>query len=134
MQRASDYGLKIGVVWWLLGMALASGYTIFTYRSFAGKVRAKSRAKFEGLSFPAVLALLQAQEDKPDPTEDHQPAQRTRNFDDPPRFHHDALSANLQILTLAGHQQVRTKDAVGTEKNQQNTGSEDQFGSHFRRV
>lgn len=36
--KAADYGLKIGLVWWLLGMALAGGYTIFTYRSFAGKI------------------------------------------------------------------------------------------------
>jgi cytochrome d ubiquinol oxidase subunit II len=36
--KAADYGLKIGLVWWLLGMALASTYTIFTYRSFAGKI------------------------------------------------------------------------------------------------
>src|SRR5262249_53884500 len=26
--KAADYGLKIGLVWWILGMALASGYTI----------------------------------------------------------------------------------------------------------
>jgi cytochrome d ubiquinol oxidase subunit II len=37
--KAADYGLKIGLVWWLIGMALASGYTIFTYRSFAGRIR-----------------------------------------------------------------------------------------------
>lgn len=37
--KAADHGLKIGIVWWFLGMALASGYTIFTYRSFAGKIK-----------------------------------------------------------------------------------------------
>lgn len=37
--KAADYGLKIGLVWWVLGMALATGYTLFTYRSFAGKIR-----------------------------------------------------------------------------------------------
>lgn len=36
--KAADYGLKIGLVWWILGMALAGGYTIFSYRSAAGKV------------------------------------------------------------------------------------------------
>jgi cytochrome bd ubiquinol oxidase subunit II len=36
--KAADYGLKVGLVWWLLGIAVAMCYTIFTYRSFAGKV------------------------------------------------------------------------------------------------
>jgi cytochrome d ubiquinol oxidase subunit II len=35
----SAYGLKVGLAWWIPGMALALGYTIFTYRHFAGKVR-----------------------------------------------------------------------------------------------
>lgn len=39
--KAADHGLKIGLVWWVIGMALASGYTIFTYRSFAGKISVK---------------------------------------------------------------------------------------------
>jgi cytochrome d ubiquinol oxidase subunit II len=37
--KAADYGLKIGLVWWTMGMALAAGYTVFVYRSFAGKIR-----------------------------------------------------------------------------------------------
>jgi cytochrome d ubiquinol oxidase subunit II len=37
--KASDYGLKIGLAWWPIGMALAGGYTIFTYRNFAGRLR-----------------------------------------------------------------------------------------------
>jgi cytochrome d ubiquinol oxidase subunit II len=37
--KAGDYGLKIGLVWWIFGMALASGYTLYTYRNFADKVR-----------------------------------------------------------------------------------------------
>jgi cytochrome d ubiquinol oxidase subunit II len=37
--KAADYGLKIGLTWWALGMLLASGYTIYNYRSFAGKIR-----------------------------------------------------------------------------------------------
>jgi cytochrome d ubiquinol oxidase subunit II len=36
--KAGAYGLKIGLVWWLIGMALAAGYFTFLYRSFAGKV------------------------------------------------------------------------------------------------
>src|SRR5262249_50751382 len=36
--KAGDYGLKIGLVWWIIGTALASGYFRFVYRSFAGKV------------------------------------------------------------------------------------------------
>ena len=36
--KAGDYGLKIGLIWWVLGMILAAGYFRFVYRSFAGKV------------------------------------------------------------------------------------------------
>ncbi len=36
--KASDHGLKIGLIWCAIGMALAVGYTIYTYRSFAGKI------------------------------------------------------------------------------------------------
>jgi len=32
--------LRIGLVWWIIGMALATGYFVFTYRNFAGKVKA----------------------------------------------------------------------------------------------
>ena len=38
--KAADYGLEVGLAWWIVGMALATGYTIFAYRSFAGKIRA----------------------------------------------------------------------------------------------
>jgi cytochrome d ubiquinol oxidase subunit II len=38
--KAADYGLRIGLLWWVIGMALAACYTIFTYRHFAGKIRA----------------------------------------------------------------------------------------------
>lgn len=37
---APQYGLEIGLIWFLPGMALATAYFIYTYRSFAGKVRA----------------------------------------------------------------------------------------------
>lgn len=36
--KAGAYGLKIGVVWWSIGILLAAGYFRFVYRSFAGKV------------------------------------------------------------------------------------------------
>ena len=36
--KAPDYGLKIGLVWWLIGMTLAVGYFVYVYRNFAGKV------------------------------------------------------------------------------------------------
>jgi cytochrome d ubiquinol oxidase subunit II len=36
--KAGNYGLKIGAVWWTIGIILAAGYFTFVYRSFAGKV------------------------------------------------------------------------------------------------
>ena len=36
--KAADYGLKVGLVWWVFAMILATGYFVFVYRSFAGKV------------------------------------------------------------------------------------------------
>jgi len=36
--KASDYGLKVGLIWWFLGIILATGYFIYVYRNFAGKV------------------------------------------------------------------------------------------------
>jgi cytochrome d ubiquinol oxidase subunit II len=36
--KAGDYGLKIGLMWWILGMILAAGYFTYVYRSFRGKV------------------------------------------------------------------------------------------------
>ncbi len=36
--KAGDYGLKIGLAWWILGIILAVGYVTYVYRSFAGKV------------------------------------------------------------------------------------------------
>jgi cytochrome bd ubiquinol oxidase subunit II len=38
--KAGAYGLRIGLVWWFIGMVLAVGYFTFVYRSFAGKVAA----------------------------------------------------------------------------------------------
>jgi cytochrome d ubiquinol oxidase subunit II len=36
---APPYGLKIGLVWFIPGMLLATGYFIYNYRSFSGKVK-----------------------------------------------------------------------------------------------
>ncbi|MBV9886666.1 MAG: cytochrome d ubiquinol oxidase subunit II [Acidobacteria bacterium] len=36
--KASDYGLKVGLVWWIIGMILVTIYFTFVYRSMAGKV------------------------------------------------------------------------------------------------
>jgi cytochrome bd ubiquinol oxidase subunit II len=44
--KAGDYGLRIGLIWWAIGIALAIGYFVFTYRQFAGKV--KANAEHEG--------------------------------------------------------------------------------------
>ncbi len=35
---ANEYGLSVGLVWWLVGIVLASGYFIYVYRAFRGKV------------------------------------------------------------------------------------------------
>jgi cytochrome d ubiquinol oxidase subunit II len=37
--QAGPYSLRVGLVWWLLGIALAVLYFSFLYRSFRGKVR-----------------------------------------------------------------------------------------------
>jgi len=36
--QAGAYGLKVGLIWWTIGMILAAGYFTHVYRSFAGKV------------------------------------------------------------------------------------------------
>ena len=36
---APRYGLEVGMIWFLPGIALAIGYFVYNYRSFAGKVR-----------------------------------------------------------------------------------------------
>ncbi len=36
---APIYGLKVGLAWWIPGMALAAAYTTFVYRRFSGKIR-----------------------------------------------------------------------------------------------
>lgn len=37
--KAADYGLKIGLVWWVIGAALAATYFVYVNRKFAGKVK-----------------------------------------------------------------------------------------------
>lgn len=37
--KAADYGLRIGLIWWSIGMVLCTGYFVFLYRHFAGKVK-----------------------------------------------------------------------------------------------
>ena len=34
----ADYGLRVGLLWFVPGMLLVTGYFVFAYRSFAGKV------------------------------------------------------------------------------------------------
>ena len=36
---AQPYGLSVGLMWFIPGIALATGYFVYTYRSFSGKVR-----------------------------------------------------------------------------------------------
>ena len=35
---AAEYGLYVGLAWWIPGMALAALYSVFVYRHFSGKV------------------------------------------------------------------------------------------------
>ncbi len=36
--KTGAYSLRVGAIWWLIGLALAIGYFTFVYRSFRGKV------------------------------------------------------------------------------------------------
>lgn len=36
--KAADYGLRIGLAWWIVGMTLVAIYLTYLYRRFAGKV------------------------------------------------------------------------------------------------
>jgi cytochrome bd ubiquinol oxidase subunit II len=46
--KAGDYGLKIGLIWWIIGMALASAYFVFVYRHFAGKTSTGDQERDSG--------------------------------------------------------------------------------------
>jgi len=39
---APEYGLSVGIVWWIFGLVLTAGYFIYLYRSFRGKVSVSS--------------------------------------------------------------------------------------------
>jgi cytochrome d ubiquinol oxidase subunit II len=43
--KAGDYGLRVGLVWWIIGMALVTGYFVYVYRNFAGKVKLEGDAE-----------------------------------------------------------------------------------------
>jgi len=36
--KAAGYGLKVGLIWWVVGVILVTGYFIYVYRSSSGKV------------------------------------------------------------------------------------------------
>jgi cytochrome d ubiquinol oxidase subunit II len=36
--KAGAYGLRVGLIWWIVGMCLATFYFVYVYRTFAGKV------------------------------------------------------------------------------------------------
>jgi cytochrome d ubiquinol oxidase subunit II len=36
--RTGEYSMSVGLVWWLIGIAIAVAYFVFLYRSFSGKV------------------------------------------------------------------------------------------------
>ncbi|MBI4417642.1 MAG: cytochrome d ubiquinol oxidase subunit II [Ignavibacteriales bacterium] len=38
--RAQEYGLQVGLVWWLIGMVFVAGYFYYVYRTFRGRITA----------------------------------------------------------------------------------------------
>lgn len=42
------YALRVGLIWWGLGMCLAFGYFVFVYRMFRGKVRLEKECSSTG--------------------------------------------------------------------------------------
>lgn len=44
---AGPYALAVGLAWWIPGMALAVGYTVYVHRHFAGKVREEEGGESE---------------------------------------------------------------------------------------
>jgi cytochrome d ubiquinol oxidase subunit II len=46
--KAGEYGLKVGLVWWVIGTALASAYFVFVYRHFSGKTTTTDQAQDSG--------------------------------------------------------------------------------------
>ncbi len=39
-----DYGMKIALIWWIPGIALATAYSIYTHRRFAAKITSEQHA------------------------------------------------------------------------------------------
>lgn len=39
--KGGDYGPRVGLFWWTMGIILATGYFVYGYRHFAGKVSAE---------------------------------------------------------------------------------------------
>ncbi len=37
--KAQDYGLEVGLIWWMIGLVFVTGYFVYLYKTFAGKVR-----------------------------------------------------------------------------------------------
>lgn len=46
--KASDNGLKIGLIWWVIGVALATVYFVHVDRSFAGEVPVQTDGQGHG--------------------------------------------------------------------------------------
>jgi cytochrome bd ubiquinol oxidase subunit II len=42
--KAGAYGLRIGLIWWLFGISLTTGYFILVYTLFGGKVASGGEA------------------------------------------------------------------------------------------
>ena len=40
---AAAYGLRIGLIWWVIGIALATGYFVFLYRHATGRINPAAR-------------------------------------------------------------------------------------------
>lgn len=36
---AQDYGLQVGLIWWLIGMVFVAGYFYYLYRTFRGRIQ-----------------------------------------------------------------------------------------------
>jgi cytochrome d ubiquinol oxidase subunit II len=43
-----EHGMRVGFVWWGIGMVLAAVYFVFVYRMFRGKVRVEEGADGHG--------------------------------------------------------------------------------------
>jgi len=41
----SEYALRLGLIWFSVGITLATGYTLFMYRSFRGKVELPAKGE-----------------------------------------------------------------------------------------